>query len=317
MKVSICITVFNEEKSIAHLLDSLLMQTTTPAEIVIVDGGSKDKTVMIVKHFQKKDRRIKLLVEPGSCAHGRNTSIELARYPIIITTDAGCIADRNWVKRITDPFKHGNVGMVAGYYKMLSRNPLQKAMNSFHGITPDKFNPESFLPSARSVAFRKELWERVGGFSEKLEKAGEDTLFFYNVVKTGTRIVRVKDAVVIWIEPASFTLMDSIKKFYQYAKGDAQAGIWWHPTQQLSSHNIKISLIFLRYILGIVMIILSVLFPFLWYFVFGILILYIFWAFRKVYLTYKDFRAGLWGIVVQISSDISVMMGFVIGLACK
>ena len=49
MKVSVCITVFNEEGSIGELLDSLLKQTKKPGEIVIVDGGSKDKTVDVIR----------------------------------------------------------------------------------------------------------------------------------------------------------------------------------------------------------------------------------------------------------------------------
>ena len=89
IKVSVCITVFNEEKKIAPLLDSLLTQTKKPSEIVVVDGGSNDNTAQIIRHFQKKDKRIRFLVEPGSVAHGRNTGVEVARFPIIAHTDAG------------------------------------------------------------------------------------------------------------------------------------------------------------------------------------------------------------------------------------
>src|SRR3972149_3143590 len=115
MKASVCITVLNEEGSIATLLDSLLTQTEKPDEIIIVDGGSKDRTVEIVRHYQKKDKRIKFLVEHGSVAHGRNTSIEISRNPIIASIDAGCLARRDWLEKITEPFKHENVGMVAGF----------------------------------------------------------------------------------------------------------------------------------------------------------------------------------------------------------
>ncbi len=99
------------------------------------------------------------------------------------------------------------------------------------------------------MAFRKNLWEKIGGYSEKLERAGEDTLFFFHAVKRNVRIVRVEEALVFWEETKTFTLKDSLRKFYYYAKGDSQAGIWWHPTKQLASHNIKISVIYLRYLL--------------------------------------------------------------------
>lgn len=314
MKVSVCITVFNEEKSISRLLKSLLSQTKKPDEIVIVDGGSKDKTVEIIRRFQKKDKRVKLVVKPGSCAHGRNLSIKYARYQIVASTDAGCIAKPDWLEKITEPFKHEEVGLVAGFYDMEAKNSMQKAQNVFHGITPKEFDPLKFLPSARSVSFRKEVWEKVGGYSEELDKAGEDTLFFYNVVKLGVKIVRVKEARVVWEESAQMTFKDSTQKFYLYAKGDAQAGIWWHPTQQLASHNLKITLIFIRYFIGLLLLIFAFNNPQLWYLVFLGLISYIFWAYRKVFLLTNDYKAGLWGIVIQFSSDIAVMFGFFSGL---
>ena len=298
MKVSICITVFNEEKSISALLDSLLKQTKKPDEIVIVDGGSKDKTADIIKHYQKKDKRIKLIIEPGSIAHGRNTAVELAKYPIIAHIDAGCVAKKNWLEKITAPFKYKNVGLVAGFYHMAAKNSLQKAMNVYHGVVPKQFDPMTFLPSARSVAFRKSVWERVGGYSERLERAGE--------------------AIVEWREPATFALKDSVKKFYQYAKGDAQAGIWWHPAKQITSHNIKISLIFIRYLVGFVLFLLALKHPLLWSVIAALIILYALWAFRKIYIaTDGDFKAGLWGIVLQFAADFSVMAGFIAGLFKK
>jgi hypothetical protein len=47
------------------------------------------------------------------------------------------------------------------------------------------------------------------------------------------------------------------------------------------------------------------------------LLLYIFWAFRKVYLLTQDLEAGLWGIIIQFSSDFAVMAGFLVGLVKK
>ena len=63
MNVSICLTLKNEEGSIADLLNSLLNQSKKPDEIIIVDGGSEDTTLDLIRHYQKKDKRIKLLIE--------------------------------------------------------------------------------------------------------------------------------------------------------------------------------------------------------------------------------------------------------------
>ena len=52
MNISICITTFNEEGSVGALLDSLLDQSLKADEIIVVDGGSTDKTLEIINHYQ-------------------------------------------------------------------------------------------------------------------------------------------------------------------------------------------------------------------------------------------------------------------------
>ncbi len=80
-------------------------------------------------------------------------------------------------------------------------------------------------------AFSKKVWQDVGGFDDSLTLSGEDTKFFYSALEKGFKIKRVKNALVDWVEPEHFGFKD-FKKFYYYAKGDAQAGIWWHPVQK-------------------------------------------------------------------------------------
>src|SRR5438046_2136759 len=103
---------------------------------------------------------------------------------------------------------------------MTGSSPLQKAVAPFLGITPQRYDNKNFLPSARSMAFLKGVWEELGGFSESLERAGEDTLFNLKAVKAGIEIIRVNNAIVYWEVPK--TLQENLKKFFVYAKGDVQ-----------------------------------------------------------------------------------------------
>ncbi len=311
MKISIVITVFNEEKSITGLLNSLQSQTIKPDEIVIVDGGSKDKTVEIIRHFQKKNKRIKLLVERCSRAKGRNLGVDIARNEIVVLTDAGCIVHRNWFERITKPFVNKEVDVVAGFYKMTGKTAFQKALSFFLGVLPSQFDV-NFLPSARSIAFKKKLWLRVGGFPEKLTDTAEDTVFNYKIVQSGANIARVKNATVEWGMPRS--LKEAFNKMFLYAKGDAKSKIWWHPTKKLASHNIRVLFVFARYAIGIVGVILAFRSPLLWLVLITGLFLYIFWSFRKVYIEFKDYKVGMWGVILQFASDFAVMGGFLRGL---
>ncbi|MEZ4620300.1 MAG: glycosyltransferase [Caldilineaceae bacterium] len=87
-------TVFNEQATIERLLDSLAMQSRPPDEIVICDGGSRDKTVACIEAYrrQKGDDLppLRVLVEPGAnISRGRNLAIAAANHPLIAVTDAG------------------------------------------------------------------------------------------------------------------------------------------------------------------------------------------------------------------------------------
>ena len=314
VKISVVVTVLDEEKTVGSLLDSLLNQTKKADEIVVVDGGSNDKTVQIIKHYQKKDKKIKLLQERGNIAHGRNNGIEVADNDIIVTTDAGCIPHPDWLEKITAPFKHANVGLVAGFYDMPTKTPMQKAISVYMGIHPKRYDSEAFLPSTRSVAFKKQLWEKVGGFNERLDKTGEDTQFFYNIVKTGTRIVRVGEARVDWKEFENISFKEAMRKFFNYAKGDAQSKIWRHPTKKLMSHNIKVVFIFIRYLFGLFLLFQSIMSPPLFRLLEILIVLYIFWPIWKWRDVIYDLRTKLWLPVIQISSDFAVMSGFLYGI---
>lgn len=314
MNISICITTFNEEESIGALLDSLLGQTKKPEEIVIVDGGSGDNTLKIIDHYQKRFGRIKLLKEKCTRAKGRNLGIEIAKNEIIAITDAGCFAHKDWLEEITGPFMHKEVDIAAGFYKMIGKNPVQSAMSIYLGVTSRNFGV-NFLPSTRSMAFRKGAWEAVGGFPEGKGNSAEDTDFNFHAVKLGLKYARVKTAIVEWGMPES--LKDFFEKIKVYAKWDVEYGIWWHPSKGLASHNIKVLSVFFRYIIGFVLLILSFWNPLLPYLLIAILLLYLIWAFRKVFIEFGDWRIAIWGPALQVTSDLAVMSGFVSGILSK
>jgi glycosyltransferase involved in cell wall biosynthesis len=310
MNISVCITVLNEERTIAGLLDSLLDQSKKASEIVVVDGGSEDNTVEIIRHYQKRFGGIKLLVQKCSRAQARNLGVEIAKGEVVAMTDAGCVAQKDWLKKITGPFFSAQVDAVAGFYRMTAKTFVGRAMSIFLGVTPAKFNCD-FLPSTRSMAFTKKIWEEVGGFPEELNDTAEDTVFNYKLVKNGAKVSRVKDAIVEWGMP------ESISRFqlaiFRYAKGDARSKIWVFPKKGLASHNIKAIFILLRYIAGFVLLILSFKYKALPYLI-ALLLAYFYWSFRKVFLEFPNWRVAVWGPILQIVSDLGVMKGFVVGL---
>ena len=89
-KISIVIPVYNVEKYVSKCLQSVVNQTYRNLEIIIVNDGSTDNSVEIVKKYKKIDQRIKLInKENGGLSSARNAGISLVtgQYVTFIASD--------------------------------------------------------------------------------------------------------------------------------------------------------------------------------------------------------------------------------------
>ncbi len=175
MKVSLVFTTLDEEDSIAALLDSVAAQTRQPDDVVMVDGGSQDRTVARAEAY--RDRLpLRVLQAPGAnISRGRNIAIAAALSDVIACTDSGVRLPSNWLAELVRPIEAGAAG-AAGFFHSEGRGAFQVALGATVLPHADDIDPESFLPSCRSAAFRKEAWECAGGFPEWLDYC-EDLVF--------------------------------------------------------------------------------------------------------------------------------------------
>src|SRR5271155_3951557 len=197
--VSVAATVLNEVDDIDSLVESLMQQTLAPAEVIIVDGGSTDGTWERLQASQSKypklipirDESCSLQHSSGPIARGRNVGIAAATSEIVACADAGCTYHPDWLANLTDPISSGVSEYAVGgsYVDLTNPDPASAtvwdvASAPFFGV---KLNPDAPTKSctARSMAFSKELWQRVGGFPETVF-LGEDTVFDSKVRKLVT-----------------------------------------------------------------------------------------------------------------------------------
>ena len=301
IKVSLITTVLNEESSIEHFLSSIAIQTQKPDEIIIVDAGSKDNTVEIIKSFQPLLKNLKIIVnERANRSVGRNSAIKNAINDIIIMSDAGCRLDKEWVKEISRPFVDIKTKVVAGFYLSESKTVFQKCVAPYALVMPDRVNPKNFLPSSRSMAIRKTIWKQSGGFPENFSD-NEDFVYAHILKRKKINIVFVRKAIVYWFP------RKNIKQFwtmiYRFARGDAKAGL----------RRIKIASIFLRYVGFIFFGLSCLIFNDLFVCYILIIFIYIFWSVFKNYKYVKDLRAIFLLPLLQFISDFAIILGSIVG----
>ena len=222
-QVSLIMTVRNEARSLPRLLDSVLMQTVLPEEVVIADGGSTDGTPDIARSYMDR-LPLRLLEVPGAnISQGRNAAIKKARHGIVAVTDAGVVLDPGWLEALTVPFEDETVDIVAGFFVPEAGTAFETAMGATVLPSLDDVEPSTFLPSSRSIAFRKEAWESVGGYPEWLDYC-EDLVFDMSLKEHGKRFVFAPEAAVHF-RPRS-TLRAFFRQYYLYARGDGKANLW-------------------------------------------------------------------------------------------
>jgi len=306
-QVTIVVTVLNEIRDISLLLQALFEQTVSPHEIIIVDGGSIDGTFEFLKKTERTNTSLKVISRQGNISQGRNAGIRLAKTEWIACTDAGCIPKKNWLSELLKAAESDNSSrgtqpdVVAGYYFGLPTTAFESAVVPFVLVQPDQFDPNTFLPATRSMLFRKNVWETIGGFREDLE-VSEDYVFAQQVKKYGFKMVATSKALVGW-RPRS-NLQAFVRMVYQQARYDELGGV----------RRRKVDLLFARYLVGLLLLATAMMLHSkqLLFFMVLVVFAYLFWSIYK----HKSHvpKGWVWLPVLQLSSDVAVLLGTSSGL---
>ena len=187
--VSIVIPVLNDEKFIGGCLDSInkINYPKDRYEIIVVDGGSEDKTVEKIKEYNN----VKLINSTTGTSHQRNVGIKEAKGELIALTDADCIVDRDWLINGVKHFKDNKIALVggpnctpknstfleksAGY--LLSSKLATGSMSTRYAGKGVKEAGETELIACNNI-IRKDIILKVGGFNEDFFPAEENELYY-------------------------------------------------------------------------------------------------------------------------------------------
>ncbi len=203
--VSVVVAARNEQSRIEDLLRHLLAQDYPSFEIIIVNDRSNDRTGEIISRFQAghpEIRKIDIAAPSTDMPAKKNalaTGIAASSGEILCFTDADCAPPPQWISCLVSAFDL-DVGLVAGYSPYVEEEQLQpdslvqRILQSF--IRYEEFKGatwaagsiglhRAWLCTGRSIAYRRAVFDEVGGFERiKHSVSGDDDLFLQLVRQT-------------------------------------------------------------------------------------------------------------------------------------
>lgn len=221
-------TVFNEHARLEQTLADLAVQTLPPSEMLVVDAGSTDGTYeMLLDFAAKAPFAVRILrADRVNIAQGRNLAIREARYDLIASTDFGCRFAPRWLESILEPFAEDpTLEVVGGAFTILQGEVQGDAARADY-ILAGGYPPDTsglFSVSSRSIAYRRSVWEKIGGYQEWLTLAADDTIFWRQIKHGAFRYRLVNEAHVFWMRHKTYTGFG--KENFRYGLGDGESGI--------------------------------------------------------------------------------------------
>lgn len=197
--VSVVIPARNERAYIEECLDSVFGQSLPDGryEVIVVDGMSGDGTGDVVRKYAAKHGNPILLKNPDvSAASGLNRGIRAARGAVVARVDAHTVLEKDYLETGLGLLIRGNAPAAiiggkttpAGKWKM--GKAVAHALQTLPGNGGAPFRNargEQYTDTAQNVMFRKEIYDRRGGFREDVG-CNEDEEFNFRALEAGEKI---------------------------------------------------------------------------------------------------------------------------------
>ncbi len=173
-KVSVVIPAYNSEQTICETIESVLNQTFSDFEVIVVNDGSQDDTVAVVKTIN--DSRVRLIDYPNAgAAASRNRGAEQARGELLAFLDADDLWTPDKLEaQVAALDKNPQASVAYSWTDFIDANSqfLWPGLHiSESGYVLERLLVVNFIENGSNTLIRKEAFRRVGGFDDSFESS--------------------------------------------------------------------------------------------------------------------------------------------------
>ena len=212
MLVSIIVPCYNQAHFLDESLNSVLNQTYSNWECIIVNDGSPDNTEQVAKKWCKKDKRFQYLKkENGGLSSARNVGIKISKGEYILPLDADDIIHESLVEKMVPELNNNlDLAIVTPYSKFFAGN----VSNITYELKPEGSSYRSMLFENNIIAtslYRKQCWIEVGGYDEQMKSGFEDWEFWIAILKQGWKFKVIKEFLFYYRKQEKSMLIDTLQ----------------------------------------------------------------------------------------------------------
>ncbi len=215
--LSVIIPVYNTGNRLRRCLDSVLNQSFTAWELILIDDGSEAPTAEICDCYASRDTRIKVLhTVNGGVSAARNRGLALAQSPWICFIDSDDWVEANYLQSFVDYIETGADLILGGYVKIRGESEIGRR-HLKDGFIPKDDIPTCFLNnnlldfgSPCCKLFNRFILLKEGFQFPEDYSYGEDTLFFFKYLQYCQSIVCIGRESYHYVENTTDSLSQRI-----------------------------------------------------------------------------------------------------------
>lgn len=195
---SVIIPTLNEEKYLPTILQSLSKQTYRDFELIVVDGGSKDKTAQVFQKYQPSPGSYFFVSNKANVGYQRNLAAKRAKGKYLFFIDADCDIDFTFLEEIHLHAVKKNFLFATTWIKPDSDKSIDQLLVIIGNLGQElaKILKKQFTGGYNTIV-KKEIFTKLGGFREDM-KINEDHEFALRAQKHKIAVCILKEPQVIY-----------------------------------------------------------------------------------------------------------------------